>query len=141
MSIRHDWYQTDEKVVITVLRKNEQNCKLKLEPTKMLLTTDSFTLDLNFCHEINVEKSTHKVTPFKIEITLAKATGQRWEQLTENPDALAAATKPEPIAAKIYKQDWDSLAKEIEKNEEKEVLLCVCFLVYQILYFVFVLLK
>lgn len=118
-SVRHDWYQTDEKVVITVLIKNALKYNVDIEPMQVSLTADDYSLDLLLYKEINKEKSSHKITPIKVEITLAKLVGERWPSLT----APEKAAEPNVLTkvAKIYKQDWDTLEKEIEKEEPKDV--------------------
>lgn len=117
-TIRHDWYQTDEKVVITVLMKNITDCSVDIQPDRVLLAADEKTLDLQLCKEIDVSKSSHKRSPVKMEITLTKKIGERWPSLVADKDEAAATAAPK--VTKIYKQDWESLQKEIEKEEEEK---------------------
>ncbi|KAI9583534.1 hypothetical protein GQX74_005282 [Glossina fuscipes] len=117
MSIRHDWYQSDAKVVVTVLLKNakEKNYKVTIESKHLNMTADGYELDLRLYAPINVERSFYKDYPSKVEITLAKQAGIRWESL-ETKTASVAPIAPPPI----HKKNWDSLAKEVEKKEEEE---------------------
>lgn len=128
--IRHDWYQTDEKVVITVLIKNVREHNVDIQPERVVLTADDFTLALPLFKPIVVDRSTYRISPVKIEITLAKEVGTRWSTLTFDAAAASVATIPTatttvPIdkVANIYKHDWDQLEKQIEKEEadKKEV--------------------
>lgn len=118
-TIRHDWYQTDEKVVVTVLMKNITDCSVDIQPDRVLLTADEKTLDLQLCKEIDIHKSSHKRSPVKMEITLIKKIGERWPSLVADKDEAAAAAVA-PKVVNIYKQDWESLQKQIEKEEEEK---------------------
>lgn len=114
MSIRHDWYQTEEKVVVTVWLKKaeERNCKISIEENRLLLeTNDDYKLELHLFQPINTEKSFYKFLSVKVEITLFKSVGHRWPELTKEK----AETKPTVV--NIYSKDWDSLAKTIEKEK------------------------
>ncbi|ALC46208.1 Sgt1 [Drosophila busckii] len=115
MSVRHDWYQSESKVVITVLLKNatEKNYDVKIEEQKVHMTADGYELLLNLFHPIVVERSSHKAYPSKVEITLAKTTGDRWENL-EQKAAAPVATVPK------QRKNWDQLVSEEEKIDEKE---------------------
>jgi len=116
MSVRHDWYQTDEKVVITVLLKNaiEKNYRCVITEETVTLIAENYELKLELLNPITPEKSTHKATPSKVEIILFKRVFDRWFTLERKIEP-----KPEP-ATKKQPQDWDKLSKEIEKTEDKE---------------------
>lgn len=118
MSVRHDWYQSETKVVITVMLKNakEKNYEVNIEQQRVHMTADGYELDIQLFAPINVERSSHKDYPSKVEITLAKETGIRWDALEQKAAAQIQMTAPPPI----HKKDWDSLAKEVEKSEEAE---------------------
>jgi len=115
MSVRHDWYQSETKVVITVLLKNaaEKNYAVEISPNRVHMTADGYELDLKLLHPIVVERSSHKAFSTKVEITLAKETGIRWDNLEEK--AVVAAAPPKPKA-----KNWDQLVSEEEKIDEKE---------------------
>ncbi|KAH8416687.1 hypothetical protein KR222_007073 [Zaprionus bogoriensis] len=116
MSVRHDWYQSETKVVITVLLKNasEKNYDVKIEPQDVHMTADGYELQLRLLHPIVVERSSHKAYPSKVEITLAKETGIRWEQLEQKAVAAVATLPTRQV------KNWDRLVSEEEKIEEKE---------------------
>ncbi len=120
-AIRHDWYQTEEKVVVNVMIKKaeELNCKVTIEQDRLLLEADGdIRLEFHLCESVNAEKSLYKVGPFKVEITLMKLVGNRWGDLTKEK----AETKPETV--NIYKRDWDSLAKSIEQEKAEVSYYC-----------------
>lgn len=116
MSIRHDWYQSDSKVVITVLLKNavEKNYSVQIDREKVIMNADNYELVLHLYRPIVPEKSMHKSTSSKVEISLEKEYGERWESLEIKN--VSSVTAPPPI----HKQNWDKLAKEVEKSEETE---------------------
>lgn len=128
-NIRHDWYQTDEKVVVTVLIKNVLKHNVDIQTERVILTADDYTLDLALFKPIVVDRSSHRISPVKIEITLAKVVGERWPTLTFDKDAAAVATIPTTSTVvpsstdkvvKMYKHDWDQLEKQVEKDDEAE---------------------
>lgn len=117
--VKYDWYQTDTAVTVTVLLKNasEKNYTVQLEQNALTLQADGIEpIALNLWNPINVEQSSHKASPSKVEIKLAKLIGQRWDALerklaTEEPSSTSSA------AAK-KKHDWDKISKEIENDDE-----------------------
>lgn len=115
-SIRHDWYQTDEKVVITALIKNAKNYDVQIESDLVHIKADEYQLDVNLYAGINKERSTYRIVPVKVEVTLYKLVGERWPSL-ERP-ANEVIVVPDKVVT-IYKQ-WDSLEKQIEKEEEEK---------------------
>lgn len=123
MSIRHDWYQSEEYVKVTVLVKNavEKNYSVEIEPNRVVLNVGDYNLTLNLFKTINAEKSNHKATAHKIEITLYKIIGDRW-------DALEKKVVEEPVELPKVK-NWDKVASEFEKKEEAEGNKVSCFLI------------
>jgi len=118
MSVRYDWYQSESKVVITVLLKNasDKNYNVKIEADKVHMTADGYDLLLHLLHPIVVDRSSHKAFPSKVEITLAKETGVRWESLEQSANSASQAA---PLPKRQVK-NWDRLVTEEEKIEEKE---------------------
>lgn len=122
MSVRHDWYQTDEKVVITVLLKNavEKNYQCDIRDDSVALTAENYELRLELLNPIQPDKSTHKATPHKVEINLFKRDFGRWSTLERK---IEEAPKP-VVVKKKQPDDWEKLAKEVEKSEDKEEVSC-----------------
>ena len=118
MSVRHDWYQTDDKVVITVMLKNaiDKKYECAILEDSLLLSAENYELKLDLFGQIVPDKSSHKATPSKIEINLYKRDFLRWlalERKVEDPKPVIADKKKKP-------EDWDKISKEI-KDEEGEV--------------------
>ena len=84
---RHDWYQTSDLVVITVLAKkqNAENVSVDITATNVTVeiklddgSGSSFVLDLDLFDEIVPATSTHRLSPFKLEVKLRKKTSYKW---------------------------------------------------------------
>lgn len=119
MSVKHDWYQNDEKVVISVMLKNavDKNYKCEINEENVHLTAENYELILDLQNKIVPDKSSHKATPHKVEITLIKRDFGKWSQLEKKK----VEQEQKPVITKSKKpQDWDKLAKEVEKSEDKE---------------------
>lgn len=131
MSVKHDWYQTIDKVVITILLKKaeEKNCKINIDVNRVLVTADdNYTLDCNLFDSINLEKSTYKISPIKIEITLYKLNGNHWKNLMKeekNTDVKLGESDGKNSGAAageavINSSDkWEKVAKAIDKEDEE----------------------
>lgn len=125
-SLRHDWYQTEQKVVIDVLVKNAQtrNCSVDIQPKRVLVRGDDLELDLELLHEIDATKSSFRILTVKIEITLHKLVGERWTSLSAPSDAPMNLPKQIPVAQQPHtspsKRDknWDRVVKDAWEKEE-----------------------
>lgn len=115
MSVRHDWYQTDDKVVVTVTLKKaaEKNYKCSIEENLVSLTAENYELNLELFNAIIPEKSSHTATPYKVEIVLAKRDFGRWQTLEKKVESGNAVTNPK----KKKPEDWDKLTKSIADDK------------------------
>ncbi|XP_063218200.1 protein SGT1 homolog [Bacillus rossius redtenbacheri] len=105
MKIKHDWYQTEAYVVVTVLAKNVDKNSVMVEYGRNSLDvcvrfpeSPDYMLHLDLAHPIDPEKSVHKVLASKIEIKLKKCDGIHWAKLEGSRDEAAA---PMPFAASV----------------------------------------
>lgn len=131
-SVRHEWYQTDQKVVISVFIKNAQsrNCKVDIKSDSVSLTADDISpFDIQLAHPINESESTFKVLSVKVEISLRKITGEKWNELEKSasnanepaaPMTSVEAVKSTPATAPKDPKDWDKLVKTIYEKEDLE---------------------
>lgn len=125
-AIRHDWYQTEDKVVLTVLLKNASaaNCAVNIQSDNVRMTAANsatgldYTLDLQLLHRIDAERSTYRIGTVKVEINLFKVEGVRWTTLTRPPADAAEPSVPAKVV-NIYKHDWEKLEKQVVENEEE----------------------
>ncbi|KAF9790051.1 hypothetical protein SFRURICE_002416 [Spodoptera frugiperda] len=129
--IKHDWYQTESQVVITILVKNAPKDKVKVDYGERSLSVSSaipdsdseYSLELDLAHEVVPNLCTHVVTPSKIEVKLRKKEGLRWTQLDgDRADDHVKAIPQGPVQQppKLFKKDWDKIEKDIKKMEEEE---------------------
>ncbi|XP_077869961.1 protein SGT1 homolog isoform X2 [Saccoglossus kowalevskii] len=134
--IRHDWYQTEAQVVISIMIKNAKKDNVKVEYTDNTVTANvtlpsgnDYTLHLNLAHPIIAEKSITRVFATKIELKLKKADGLRWtslegeagvklKQMTKAVEA-SSVTKKYPSSSH-HSTDWDKLARDVEEEEKNE---------------------
>lgn len=102
-------------MVITVLLKGaiEKNYNVKIEQQKVHMTADGHELILNLLHPIVVDRSSHKAFSTKVEISLSKESGVRWENLEQKADVVAELSTRQA-------KNWDRLVSEEEKLDEKE---------------------
>ncbi|XP_037960094.1 protein SGT1 homolog [Teleopsis dalmanni] len=80
MSVRHDWYQSETFVVVTIFLKksDEKDCHVKISREGLVVTAQNYNFDIRLLHAIKVMQSSYKVFPTKIEIRLMKETNERW---------------------------------------------------------------
>lgn len=99
--IRHDWYQNNQNIYLTLLAKGVPQDKAVVEITERSMSisfpvaasdaTYDFSLDPLYA-SVNVEKCITRVLPSKVEIILAKATpGQKWNALESSEPVGEAA--------------------------------------------------
>ncbi len=139
--VRHEWYQTDSHVVVTVFCKG-----LKREHVHDSLSSNAYSLvidlptggtweqRLELAGSIVPEESKVEVLSTKIELWLKKQYGARWNTLEKAAGAvdapapapgvllppIAAGTKPSAYSSK-KKVNWDELVKN-EKDDSEDPL-------------------
>lgn len=126
MSTRHDWYQSEQKVVIDVLIKNakERSCTVTIKENSVSIRGSDVELDFELAHQIDTTKSSFRVLSVKIEITLQKLAGERWSSLikdTTNNVKIQAIPKTEAQpSTKPSDKNWDRVVKDVFEKEEIE---------------------
>ncbi|MBW0472460.1 hypothetical protein O181_012175 [Austropuccinia psidii MF-1] len=144
--VRHEWYQTDSEVVLSLFVKNTTSenvrCDIGTRSISILYklpthgTEGCFDLD-PLSHEIDPTQSSWRSLSSKIEIKLKKKVGGLKWQIIEGSDcetsavALSQAIAPGtdvtssretayPSSAR-KKTNWEQLAQAAEKEEEESV--------------------
>ncbi|KAF2246210.1 SGS-domain-containing protein [Trematosphaeria pertusa] len=144
--IKHDWYQNNENVTLTLLAKGVPKDKATVDIDKDSLSISfpiegsssdfNYTLD-PFYAEVDPAQSSFRITPTKVEVTLKKATpGVKWHALesdrkTETPTEEKAtipshvltgktneATPAYPTSSKKGVKNWDQITKEDLAEED-----------------------
>ncbi|KFD52160.1 hypothetical protein M514_07005 [Trichuris suis] len=121
----YEWYQTDSEAVVIVKAPDVVEEVLSLNYSEkglvllaLLKTGDHFDWKIELGHEIAKEQCWHKAKGSKVEVHLRKAQGTHW-------DSLEAATVEDSVAHKYPTscskgpKDWDRIADEVTKEEEK----------------------
>jgi len=127
--IKHDWTQTEDKVMIVIYIKNvkKENAKIAIRPKELEVNVNlgesDYILDLDLCDEVIPEESKYTFHSTKIEINLKKTKHAKWLTLeasetgTQQWGSVVAEPKPEK---KKGTKDWDKLSKEIEKETKEK---------------------
>eukprot|EP00117_Sycon_ciliatum_P009523 scpid90434/ scgid11784/ Suppressor of G2 allele of SKP1 homolog; Protein 40-6-3; Sgt1 len=138
--IRHEWYQTEIAVVISVLHKNAkaedvdvQYGEKSVSVSIKLSGGSDYMLELDLARTILPDQCITKILGTKIELKMKKAEGVRWSTLEDDGQQQAAvktfatADSASSAAAHTYPsaapKDWNKIErdiKEAEKNEKPE---------------------
>mmetsp|Transcript_21606 Transcript_21606/g.26023 ORF Transcript_21606/g.26023 Transcript_21606/m.26023 type:complete len:355 (+) Transcript_21606:188-1252(+) len=139
---RHEWYQTADKVNISIMAKKipeeTVNTEVSGDGTNLSLTIDEgdeppYKLDLNLYAPIDPAKTKVAVLTTKIEINLWKTKVQQWTALegSGKPSVTQPAnfsstslSKPSFPTSCVRKAptDWDKLEQELKEEEADEKL-------------------
>ncbi|KAL3697591.1 hypothetical protein R1sor_011667 [Riccia sorocarpa] len=133
---RHEFYQTADKVVVTIFAKNIQKEQLHVEIGPQILQVrilvpgeDEYILSERLFGKVNPSESKHFLLSTKVEIKLVKADATNWKKLEFDPKLAAGPTPSAPEPAVKYPsshkkgaKDWDRLEAEVKKEEKDEKL-------------------
>ncbi|KAL8943718.1 MAG: hypothetical protein Q9211_000889 [Gyalolechia sp. 1 TL-2023] len=147
--IRHEWYQTQDHVVVSLFAKGVPKDKATIDiqahslAISFPLPTGSdydFSLDPLY-GEVDVAASTAKVMSTKVEFTLQKSSpGEMWPQLESDMPVIEAETEEKggevkrvaladrnsksgpfyPTSSKSGPKNWDKVADELTKKPKKD---------------------
>lgn len=148
--VRHEWYQNNQSVTLTIYAKGIPKDKLEVEISHDSIfvtfphpsnpeTSFTFTLDPLFA-DINPAKSKYAVMATKVELVLNKQIpGQKWITLEGSSDAptktltptaqenvIAQDTSTQPIgpsyptSSKSGPKNWDKLASDLVAKGKKK---------------------
>ncbi|XP_041848805.1 protein SGT1 homolog isoform X2 [Melanotaenia boesemani] len=127
--VKHDWYQTDSQVIVTVMTKNvpkdgvcvsfmekELSAKIKLE------TGDSYNFDLHLLHPIVPQQSNFKILTTKVEIKMKKKDAIRWEKLEgEGQESNIKHFNPNQYPTSSHcTHKWDKMVLDLNEEEKNE---------------------
>lgn len=131
--IKHEFYQTDSQVIVSILVKNVNSEKVQIQTTEDHLTIESsnqeeLKLNLNFhlLHPIDATQTQIKFLPNKIEIKLKKCEVIQWKSLEKNPNDInkqqASIDKPIYPTSSKKPKNWDKIAADVAAEEKDEKL-------------------
>ncbi|PIC26962.1 hypothetical protein B9Z55_019371 [Caenorhabditis nigoni] len=132
---RHDWFQSDTDVVLTILKRGVplEDCKVTISDDNHLTVNqlEDVLFDGELFGQVTSEDVTVKCTPAKIEIRLPKsARFSRWNSLLSDGQGIAASAPtsspiesiPSTTPISNVKKNWDAIEKQAVKDEEEEKL-------------------
>jgi suppressor of G2 allele of SKP1 len=136
---KHDWYQTETHVIVTVMLKHvkKEDLNIDIQDTSLSVTVkistgNDYNLEVDLAHPISPEKSTTKVMSTKFEIKLKKQDGIRWTKLESdgkvpdvkhfNPSGASSDAASKYPSSSQNSKDWDKIVTEIKKEEKDEKL-------------------
>ncbi|XP_075708417.1 protein SGT1 homolog isoform X2 [Rhinoderma darwinii] len=130
---RHDWYQTESQVIITVMIKNVQKEDVHIKFAERQLTLnvnlpsgENYNLTLVLFHSIAPEQCTYKILSTKIEIKMRKTEALRWDKLEGHSEHPVKHFTPESMhkypSSSHYTKNWDKLVVDIKEEEKNEKL-------------------
>jgi suppressor of G2 allele of SKP1 len=134
---RHDWYQTLDGVVVTIMAKNQDPDNVKVDIAERNLSVhidladgsgSTFALDLDLFDDIDPARSSFRLNKFKLEVKLRKKEAYQWASLEQSAAARAAADASAAAAgaaagvpsAYASGKDWNAIEQELKKKEEEE---------------------
>ncbi|XP_057184875.1 protein SGT1 homolog isoform X2 [Triplophysa rosa] len=127
--VKHDWYQTESLVVVTIMLKNAQKDNVsvdfgakKLTAVVKLLSGEDYCLNVNLLHPVVPEQSTYRILSTKIEIKMKKTEAIHWEKL-EGEGSLSTVkhfTPNQYPSSSHYTRNWDKVVGEINEEEKNE---------------------
>ncbi|ORY79060.1 SGS domain-domain-containing protein [Protomyces lactucae-debilis] len=137
---KHEWYQSNDKVVVTIFAKKipADKVNVDMEPRSLSLNFEIPETSSEWSHQfeplfaaIDTNASTYRVLASKIEVTLVKKQpGQKWSQLEGDASQIKQeSAHTYPTSSKKGAQNWDKLAADAtapsgtgEKEEEGDPL-------------------
>ncbi|XP_060681792.1 protein SGT1 homolog isoform X2 [Hemiscyllium ocellatum] len=128
--VKHDWYQTDSHVIVTIMIKNASKDTVNVEfaernvsATVKLSPENDYNLKLHLLHPVVPQHCGVKVLGTKIEIKLKKTEAIRWEKLegslTDVKHFVPVQPQRYPSSSHCTK-NWDKLVMEIKQEENDE---------------------
>lgn len=134
-NIRYEYYQSREKMNVSVLAKNmrPEDVEVIMLPTHLTVRLQlgegiqETVIDKDLFAAVDVEKSTFEIRKPKVEIILHKQQPDMWPTLEGDGRAsylkaiataeIESSSRPKPYASQ---RDWDSLGSQISKELEAE---------------------
>jgi len=125
---RYEFYETDEKVIISIFDRgaDPDQVKVGFQPRELTYAHGEKSLSLQpLKGQIDPDKSTYSVGKVKVEVSLAKRVQGRWGSLVgEAPDPLANSSYVAPptttSAPPRRQKNWEGISDEILKSDKEK---------------------
>ncbi|KAI1899176.1 hypothetical protein AGOR_G00058910 [Albula goreensis] len=129
--VKHDWYQTESQVIVTVMVKNakKEDVSVNFEEKELTATVkvptgEDWCLKIPLLHPVVPQQSTYRILSTKVEIKMKKTEAIRWEKL-EGEGALPSVkhfTPNQYPSSSHYTRNWDKVVGDIKEEEKNEKL-------------------
>ncbi|KAJ8255592.1 hypothetical protein COCON_G00194560 [Conger conger] len=129
--VKHDWYQTESHVIVTVMVKNvkKEEVSVKFEEKELsaavkLPSGEDWHLKIPLLHPVVAQQSTFKVLSTKVEIKMKKTEALRWEKLEGEgtlPNVKHFTPNQYPSSSHCTR-NWDKVVGDIKEEEKNEKL-------------------
>ncbi|XP_053186382.1 protein SGT1 homolog isoform X1 [Scomber japonicus] len=129
--VKHDWYQTESQVIVTIMAKNVPKdgvcvnfMEKELSATMQLASGENYDLHLHLLHPIVPEQSNFKVLTTKVEMKMKKTDAIRWEKLEgEGQESNIKHFNPTLYpTSSLHSCKWDKVVEDISEEEKNEKL-------------------
>ncbi|KAF9076262.1 SGS-domain-containing protein [Rhodocollybia butyracea] len=124
MSIRHEYYESDERTTVSIFDRGADPAKvsIKFEPRKVTYTHGDKNLVLEpLKGQISPDACEYTVGKVKVELRLIKVAQGRWGGLIgDSPDPLANSASTSTPTPLRQKKNWDSLTTDILAAEKEK---------------------
>ncbi|XP_039999632.1 protein SGT1 homolog isoform X3 [Xiphias gladius] len=130
--VKHDWYQTESQVIVTVMAKNVPKdgvcvnfMEKELDAKIQLASGEYYNFHLYLLHPIVPQQSNFKILTTKVEIKMKKTDAIRWEKLEgEGQESSIKHFNPtdQYPSSSHYTRKWDKMVVDISEEEKNEKL-------------------
>ncbi|XP_056148869.1 protein SGT1 homolog isoform X2 [Lampris incognitus] len=126
---KHDWYQTESHVIITIMAKNVPKdgvcvnfSERELSATVQLASGEDHSFNIHLLHPIVPQQSTFKILTTKVELKMKKTEAVRWEKLEGEGQQsnIKHFTPNQYPSSSHYTRNWDKVVVDISEEEKKE---------------------
>ncbi|XP_049888688.1 protein SGT1 homolog isoform X2 [Epinephelus moara] len=131
-TVKHDWYQTEANVIVTVMAKNVPKdgvcvnfMEKELSATIQLASGGTYNLDLHLMHPVIPEQCNFKILTTKVEFKMKKTDAIRWEKLEgEGQESNIKHFNPtdQYPTSSHHSCKWDKMVVDISEEEKNEKL-------------------
>lgn len=135
--MRHEWYQTEAFVVVTILVRNAKQedvsvnfSEASLSVNVKLPESEPYHLGLRLAHKAVPQKCSFRVMQTKIEVKVAKMDGIQWTTLEGDPESQypkqasigssSSAGPPRYPTSNPSHRDWNAIEQELVKEMAQE---------------------
>ncbi|XP_068594115.1 protein SGT1 homolog isoform X2 [Cebidichthys violaceus] len=129
--VKHDWYQTESQVIVTVMAKNVPKdgvcvnfMEKELSATIQLASGENYNLDLHLLYPIIPQQSNFKILTTKVEFKMKKTDAMRWEKLErEGQESNIKHFDPNQYPSSSHSAcNWDKVMVDLGEEEKSEKL-------------------